>query len=472
MEYFDEKPEAKALSDTFISDNDDILGRRKEMKSFLEILDVPEENFTICLDGAWGSGKTFFVKQSQMILNGLNDLVSGVDNDANTTNDVKRIAHFYKSKTTTPGEEFKMRRHLAIYYDAWEHDDSDEPVLSLVASIIDQLNLTNELEGNPKILNPLLKLIDAIKGTHFADVGSIAIALLSPENILQQEQSRNTLKNSINDFIDGLIAEKADRCDIFIDELDRCNPLFAVKLLERVKHYFKSDRVTFIFSTNIEELVNTVQGLYGSGFDADRYLDRFFDLRTSLKNPQDLNNYLLSKGFDKNSSVYNEVQSRVIKYCQFTLREVNHYLKGTEIANGIYSKNYDLNDANHILHTYFVPILIGLKMKNLKEYDRFVNGQEEKSFISIVQYSLDDYCYKDLLTHEESKNYDATGDTSIVINALRRFYNAVFPIKDFDLMEGHFVMAGILKIRADNIDSMMRAVNIISGTPDIESIKK
>ena len=66
-----------------------------------------------------------------------------------------------------------------------------------------------------------------------------------------------------------------------IDKSDRCKPTFAVHLLEQIKHYIFDDRITFVFSINLEQLQHTIKQYYGADFDSCRYLDRFFDLRIS-----------------------------------------------------------------------------------------------------------------------------------------------------------------------------------------------
>ena len=50
------------------------------------------------------------------------------------------------------------------------------------------------------------------------------------------------------------MVERGNRLIIFIDELDRCKPTFAVHLLEQIKHYIFDDRITFVFSINLEQL--------------------------------------------------------------------------------------------------------------------------------------------------------------------------------------------------------------------------
>ena len=47
---------------------EDKLGRKKYLKNFAKILDNIDYNCTIAVDGAWGCGKTFFVKQLVLLL--------------------------------------------------------------------------------------------------------------------------------------------------------------------------------------------------------------------------------------------------------------------------------------------------------------------------------------------------------------------------------------------------------------------
>ena len=88
-----------------------------------------------------------------------------------------------------------------------------------------------------------------------------------------------------------LLPERGNRLVVFVDELDRCKPSYAVQLLERIKHYFSNDKVTVVFSINTKELQHSIRKFYGAEFDANKYLDRFFDYRISLPDA-DMDNYL------------------------------------------------------------------------------------------------------------------------------------------------------------------------------------
>lgn len=69
---------------------------------------------------------------------------------------------------------------------------------------------------------------------------------------------------------------------IFIDELDRCRPTYAVEMLEAIKHIFDIEGLVIVVSTHTEELQHTIKALYGNDFNADNYLRRFFDTKYHL----------------------------------------------------------------------------------------------------------------------------------------------------------------------------------------------
>ena len=72
---------------------------------------------------------------------------------------------------------------------------------------------------------------------------------------------------------------------VFIDELDRCRPTYAIELLEVAKHLFAVDGVVFVLGVNRSELAESVKAVYGTYFGAQAYLNRFFNLEISLPSP-------------------------------------------------------------------------------------------------------------------------------------------------------------------------------------------
>ena len=64
---------------------------------------------------------------------------------------------------------------------------------------------------------------------------------------------------------------------VMVDELDRCNPEYAVEFLQLLEHVFHAEHVVFVVAVNQSELINSIKSFYGQNFDAAGYLERFFD---------------------------------------------------------------------------------------------------------------------------------------------------------------------------------------------------
>lgn len=80
-------------------------------------------------------------------------------------------------------------------------------------------------------------------------------------------------------------SEKRKPLVVFIDELDRCRPTYAIEVLEIAKHLFAVDGVVFVLGVNRSELAESVKAVYGASFNAEGYLHRFFDLDIRLPSP-------------------------------------------------------------------------------------------------------------------------------------------------------------------------------------------
>ena len=64
MKKYDLEPSRENLLRTY---KEDSIGRNADLIHFIAILDAIEDGCSIALDGNWGSGKTFFVKQAKMV---------------------------------------------------------------------------------------------------------------------------------------------------------------------------------------------------------------------------------------------------------------------------------------------------------------------------------------------------------------------------------------------------------------------
>lgn len=314
-------------------ENDDIL-RNKYLLSFLKIMNNNGKNRIFSLDGNWGSGKTIFVRKLELLIKYCymykNKDIIWENIYSNTEqlleSDVEKLENLIKKDDYKEFDEIVKDNLInCVYFNAWEHDDEDDPMISIIYELIKKYNLFDETQSNS-----LTSVLDAVNILiKNGSLGKLDFnGIIKKENLAENIQKKDNIKKAINSTIDNLINEKCNKLIIFIDELDRCNPNYAVKLLERIKHYFTDERIVICVSTNLLELSNTISGMYGYNFSSSAYLDKFFDIRLELpkinidKYIQTLDTILN----DDRSAWFSLAIDSFIKSHNLQPREINRYL--------------------------------------------------------------------------------------------------------------------------------------------------
>jgi KAP-like P-loop domain-containing protein len=126
---------------------------------------------------------------------------------------------------------------------------------------------------------------DVVEGTAAIRASAIANSALE-KKIAEFEIGRRAIA-AMKDSLSSIVAtlDKKDLTPpivVIIDELDRCRPTYAIKLLEEIKHLFDVEGLVFIFGLHGDQLAHSVSGAYGPGFDGKAYLRRFLHRRYSL----------------------------------------------------------------------------------------------------------------------------------------------------------------------------------------------
>lgn len=251
---------------------EELAGDRLERARYAEFLtnylaaEGKQRNYVLNLNAEWGAGKTWFIKRWYMELK----------------------AHY-----------------PTVYIDAWQQDFSDDPLLTVISSIIEQL----KEEAGSRQLSPYLstKLASLLKATApivtkalFKKVSGINIDEVQEvitaddagklvESLFQDTRKKTEavqlLKHEIQQWVEAIIGKKKKQAPAFIliDELDRCRPSYAVEMLETIKHIFDIPGVVFVLATDTEQLQHAIKVIYGEGFHASAYLRRFFRRQFSLK---------------------------------------------------------------------------------------------------------------------------------------------------------------------------------------------
>ena len=92
------------------------------------------------------------------------------------------------------------------------------------------------------------------------------------------EDLKKDLNKEAKNLWERRVHEGPRRILVIIDELDRCRPDYAIRFLETIKHVFEVTHVTFFLAVDKEQLIHCIRGVYGSDFDAKKYLERFGDV--------------------------------------------------------------------------------------------------------------------------------------------------------------------------------------------------
>lgn len=316
-----------------------------------------------------------------------------------------------------------LQPQVCVYYDAWTNDGDEDPFLSLVYEIINDVESDYSLSRDGDCIKIASTVLDSFTGKNWTAV----IDALRGEDPLAEIKKAKSIEDEIKNFLDSLLYERGNRLVVFVDELDRCRPSFAVKLLERIKHYFANDRITFVFSINAEELQHTIRQHYGSGFVAGRYLERFFDLRVSLP-PADMAKFYRSIGYNGSPFVYDKVCEAVIKKHQFSLRETAKYFVLTRVATDNRTHGNYWTEENDFCNLIVVPIMLGLRIKDLSRYTRFSKGEDCSPLLEMVEdVNIHDSLERLLFSQNETMDIDTGKKPTISLEErVKKAYNAIF----------------------------------------------
>lgn len=310
MKRADEEPTPKAIEDALTQDP---LHRKREIEDFLKMLIAVEPPYTFVIDAPWGSGKTFFVKQVARVLQMANP---ALDINLETLN-----ATLGETATELPATPC-----LPIYFNAWEDDHFENPILPILASIANAAD-EQSVKGGKDFGKGVIGAIEAAASLigYGGDINGV-IENFSGTDFLEQYKNEKELRGKIDELIKTNLPEVADRAIIFIDELDRCRPEFAIKVLEQTKTLFQQDNIVVVYSTDITQLAHSLQGVYGPRFDGRKYLERFYDKRLEL-NPIKPADYLLYKGINTmDGYTFMDITIDLLGYKQASLRACNRLI--------------------------------------------------------------------------------------------------------------------------------------------------
>ncbi len=345
---------------------DDKLNRKPLAVQLTGYLERLNDGAVLAIDAPWGEGKTWFGRNWAKYLE---------------------------------DEAYKV-----IYIDTFEQDYVEDPFMLITSEILNLMDDDTELEENlkkgslevGKALLPLAGKVLVNMGGRIllgssdvsAELGEALEAGTTSAADITSELIKDSLESYSNDKIvmqefKTHLSEYAQHQEkpivIFIDELDRCKPDFAVKLVERIKHFFDVPNIIFVLLLNRDQLEKAVKGVYGSETNASAYLGKFVNFFFLLPKviQTDHNSELRLKQFiDSTMKKYkfrreNEHDS-FVNHLKFWAPRLDLSLRDIEKSVALYAFAYPVDALSYIL-TY----LIVLKVKHPEHFSLLLAGDIE-----------------------------------------------------------------------------------------------
>lgn len=257
----------------------DLLGREKFVGNVIRIvnqLSAIRRGCCFAIEGSWGVGKTFVIEEIE-----------------------EQLKVLQSEKTNSD-------RYFVFHYNCWQHDYYDEPAVAIISAMLasikeDETLLSKDIDNTIKAGYGLAKeKFKEIAGLYIEN--KIGINLISLADGIKGKQDE--MEDTENEFdemfnfsqtikkVRKKLQEIAEERTIvlFVDELDRCIPQYAIKVLERLHHIFYGlDNVVVVMAIDRKQLEHSIEEMFGaskdeSSIDIERYLKKFIDFSMVLDN--------------------------------------------------------------------------------------------------------------------------------------------------------------------------------------------
>lgn len=253
----------------------DILQRDEFVKQLERMIEnISENKVSTCfaINGKWGCGKTFVLDMLQ-----------------------ERLEEKQSEQTAD-------NKYFIIRYNSWKYDYYSEPLAAIVAELMTTIEertaLFPDSEEKQKILGALYG-ISIVLLTVFGTVAEVGTGLPLKDGIKAaiegcKEGQKNykekhdydaylSLRKAIEE-LNVVLKDLSEKYRILflVDELDRCMPEYAIKVLERLHHLTEGKtNIITVISMDKDQLKKSVEKIFGIE-NSDKYLEKFIQFEVKL----------------------------------------------------------------------------------------------------------------------------------------------------------------------------------------------
>lgn len=229
------------------------------------------------------------------------------------------------------------------------------------------------------------------------------------KNALSEYTKHEDIVKAFRETLEDIIKDKWDIIFI-IDELDRCRPDFALRLLERIKHFFEIKGLYFVLWINKEQIEKYISRIYWN-IDATKYLQKFIDIETILpsnsdRTRKDIEKYI-SFLFNKSEWIFSEKleaeRNHIIQVFKRISLSSNRSLRDIEKAFNYLILIRKSTGHQEYLSWTLCAILVFLKVIDIKNLIDLKNWKLKKeSIVKELDIEQIEDRYKELILDELS----------------------------------------------------------------------
>lgn len=360
----------------------DLLNRDTYLNMLIKIVDKLTNDggsHSFAIDGKWGSGKSWILDRFERQLQGI-----GLNEDL----------------------EKAKGNYFVFHYNAWENDFYNEPLVAILSVIINKLNALNKTENLFKGLKKeavdifkgtLSKLTETLTGVNifniFKDIKEKGGQNTNFDKMVDIKSAINDVRNSLESLINSQVTID-EYGNVFplifiVDELDRCLPEYAIKVLERLHHVFNElPHCILILSIDKNQLGNAIKNIYGDDVNLSSYLNKFIDFSVQLdegyfNTETFLNEFNKYRAFfEKDENLNYESSEKLLKviFNGLSMRERIEVIRKAMLAH-----NLSINRSLSEKYFYFELFIAVLHYVQMHYYNNY------KEYIELI---TDKYCYQ------------------------------------------------------------------------------
>jgi hypothetical protein len=217
-------------------------------------------------------------------------------------------------------------KYLVLRYNAWEYNYYEDPLVTLVVSILERGSLSDKARKYLKNEGPLL--VSRIMGVFIpCNIGGLieriyksTVYAIKNRNIDRFYELKSAITN-VQNMLDNLAGHDTEKSQnpkkiiFLIDELDRCLPEYQIKVLERMHHIISGKNIVCVYAVSNSQLLHTVRKIFGDQVDCDRYMKKFINYSLILDDGRTNDNFWIryKEDIDRFTDTINDTERNKIE---------------------------------------------------------------------------------------------------------------------------------------------------------------